>query len=139
MENHLYKIREHGKYGFMNQAGQVVIEPQYYEAENFYNGFSRVRFNNKLVPLDSLGRLLMKHLFNFVGNFEEELAMAADDTQIDDLIERLNLIMAAGQIRENTKDKILNAVKQVPASQNLDRLQMAMFLIMYSPDYLIFK
>ncbi|RMG76804.1 MAG: WG repeat-containing protein, partial [Bacteroidetes bacterium] len=76
MRKPLFKIRENGKFGFMDATGEIVIEPQYYEAEDFHNGFSRVRFNNKLVPLDSLGRLLMKHLFNFVGLFEEGFAKA---------------------------------------------------------------
>ena len=69
MKNPLFKIREYGKYGFMNIEGKVVIEPQYLEVEDFYNDFSRVRFNNKLVPLDCMGRLLMKHIFNHVGYF----------------------------------------------------------------------
>ena len=76
MKNPLFKIREKGKYGFINAEGDIVIEPQYFEAEDFYNDFSRVRFNNKLVPLDHLGRLLMKHSFNHVGYFEEGLAKA---------------------------------------------------------------
>ena len=74
MKNPLFKIREAGKYGFINAEGTVVIEPQYYDAEAFYNNFSRVRFNDKLVPLDCMGRLLMKHLFNHVGYFEDGLA-----------------------------------------------------------------
>ena len=76
MKSPLFKIREDGKYGFINAEGQVMIEPQYFEVEDFYNDFSRVRFNNKLVPLDSLGRLLMKHIFNHVGHFEDGLAKA---------------------------------------------------------------
>jgi hypothetical protein len=72
----LFKIRENGKYGFINDEGEVVIEAQYFEAEDFYNGFSRVKFNDKLVPLDSMGRLLLKHLFNHVSLFEEHLACA---------------------------------------------------------------
>jgi hypothetical protein len=76
MTTQLYKIRENNKFGFMNTAGEVVIEPQYYKVEDYYNGFSIATFNNKPVPLDNLGRLLMKHLFNFVGKFEERKARA---------------------------------------------------------------
>ncbi len=70
MQIPLFKIIEDGKYGFIDQTGAIVIEPQYLEAEDFYKGFSRVRFNNKLVPLDSQGRLLLKHSFNYVGYFD---------------------------------------------------------------------
>ena len=41
MRKPLFKIRENGKYGFMDTSGEVVIEPQYYDAEAFYNGFGR--------------------------------------------------------------------------------------------------
>ena len=33
MDQALFKIREKGKFGFINRQGEVVIEPQYYEAE----------------------------------------------------------------------------------------------------------
>ena len=57
MKKPLFKIREDGKYGFMDAMGEVVVEPQYVEAEDFYNGFSRVRLNDRMVPLDTQGRL----------------------------------------------------------------------------------
>ena len=67
----LFRIREQGRYGFIDATGQTVIQPQYIEAEPFTGDFSRVRFNDKLVPLDRLGRLLLRHVFNFVGHFSE--------------------------------------------------------------------
>ncbi|MCB9035270.1 MAG: WG repeat-containing protein [Lewinellaceae bacterium] len=51
----LFKIRENGKYGFIDAEGRMAIEPQYLEAEDFYNGFSRVRFNDKWVHIDAMG------------------------------------------------------------------------------------
>jgi len=74
MRKSLFKIREYGKYGFMDATGEVVIEPQYYAVEDFYNGFSRVQLNDRLVPLDEMGRLLMRRFFNYVGLFEEHMA-----------------------------------------------------------------
>ncbi|MBK6902659.1 MAG: WG repeat-containing protein [Saprospirales bacterium] len=61
MPPNLFKIRDHGKFGFIDAHGAVVIEPQYFEADDFYAGFSRVRLNNRLVPMDALGRLLLRH------------------------------------------------------------------------------
>ena len=34
----LYIIKENGKYGYIDSTGEIVIEPQYAEAEEFYNG-----------------------------------------------------------------------------------------------------
>ena len=74
MRKPLYIIREKGKYGFMDASGETVIEPQYFQVEDFYNGYSRILFNDKPVHLDAVGRLLMKHSFKYVGLFEENLA-----------------------------------------------------------------
>ncbi len=67
----------------------------------------------------------------------DEITMAADDNLVDDMVERMNLIMAAGQLKENTLQTIINTVKQVPVEQADIRVRIALFLIMYSPDYLI--
>ena len=64
LDQPLFRIREGGRYGFINAQGDMAIEPQFLEAEDFYNGFSRVLLNDRLVPMDKLGRLLMKRMFN---------------------------------------------------------------------------
>ena len=38
----LYPIRENGLWGYMNRAGEVVIEPQFAEAEPFRGGYAVV-------------------------------------------------------------------------------------------------
>ena len=42
MEELRFKIRDKGRFGFMDEHGNVVIEPQYVEAEDFYNLFAKV-------------------------------------------------------------------------------------------------
>jgi hypothetical protein len=63
MRQPLFKIRQNGFYGFINATGEVVIEPQYLEAGEFHNGFARVRLNDQWVPMDALGRLLLKRIY----------------------------------------------------------------------------
>ena len=70
----LFKIREKGKYGFIDADGEIVVEPQYPKVEDFHNGFARVRVFDRLVFIDALGRPLFKNLFNFIGLMEEGLA-----------------------------------------------------------------
>lgn len=74
MEELRFKIRDKGRFGFMDEHGNVVIEPQYVEAEDFYNLFAKVKFNDHYVHIDLLGRLLLKQLYKFIGYFEEDLA-----------------------------------------------------------------
>ena len=58
----------------------------------------------------------------------DELAMGTDD-QLNALIERLNLILAAGQMSDSTRTIIYNTVSQLPESQDYIRVRMALSLI----------
>lgn len=71
-------------------------------------------------------------------NLEDEIPMA-HDIRLEELLERLNLILVHGQMTERTKETIYTAVSQFPASNPERRVKMAIFLVMMSPDYLIFK
>jgi len=69
----------------------------------------------------------------------DELAMGTDD-KINELIERLNLILVSGQMSESTRQIIYDAVMQVPEDQQGDiRMKLALFLTLISPDYLILR
>lgn len=69
-------------------------------------------------------------------DFTDELALGTDD-QIGTLIERLNLILLAGQMSPETRAIIQNTVMQLPESDAAIRVRMAIYLAMISPDYLI--
>ncbi len=71
-------------------------------------------------------------------DLSDELALAGD-ADIYRLVERLNLILAHGQLKETTRANIVDKIKQVPENQPEFRVRIAMFLVMYSPDYMIIK
>ena len=66
----------------------------------------------------------------------DELAMGTD-AQLNTLLERLNLILCAGQMSAETRTTIYNTITQLPESQDYIRVRLAIFLTMISPDYLI--
>lgn len=71
-------------------------------------------------------------------NLAEEMQL--DDTaDVDELLERLNLILFHGQMTWDTRDRIRAALVQVPNSNFDIRIRMGIFLSMISPDYLIFR
>ncbi|MEM1328271.1 MAG: DUF1800 domain-containing protein [Bacteroidota bacterium] len=59
--------------------------------------------------------------------------------KVAELLERLNLVLASGQLSETTKTIIADTVKEIPQAQVEERLYMALFLVMVAPDYLILK
>jgi uncharacterized protein (DUF1800 family) len=71
-------------------------------------------------------------------NLDDELQL--DETaDVDELLERLNLILFHGQMTWDTRDRIKEALLLVPQDDWEIRIRMAIFLSMISPDYLIFR
>ncbi|MEM1119965.1 MAG: DUF1800 family protein, partial [Bacteroidota bacterium] len=80
-------------------------------------------------------------------DFSTEVTMV-DDDKLPELLDRLDLILAHGQISQRTKDAILPILKEMPIigynQENteflrLNRVRMAIYMIMSSPEYLINK
>ncbi|TAG03274.1 MAG: DUF1800 domain-containing protein [Betaproteobacteria bacterium] len=73
------------------------------------------------------------------GNVSAELALA---DQPDALIDRLNLLLMAGQIQPWLRDIVKQAINNIPITDNRardDRVATAVSLIMASPQYLVQK
>lgn len=71
-------------------------------------------------------------------NLTDELALDQPG-DVDELLERLNLILFHGQMTWTTRDRIREALLQVPQSNWDVRVRLAIFLSMTSPDYLILR
>lgn len=66
--------------------------------------------------------------------------MQLDETaDVDELLERLNLILFHGQMTWDTRDRMRAALVQVPDDDFEIRIRIGIFLSMISPDYLIFR
>ena len=73
---------------------------------------------------------------NFDLSDEEEISGLE---HVDALIERINLILLHGQMTPFTRNTIRNVLVEIPDKQSDIRLQMALYLAMISPDYLILR
>lgn len=62
-----------------------------------------------------------------------------EEGKIDELLERLDLILTHGQMTDKTKKLIREAVVGIPDHRAYLRGRTAIFLTMMSPDYLIFR
>jgi len=70
------------------------------------------------------------------STYSAELAMANNPVA---LIDRLNLLLVAGQMSLSTRDTILSAVNAIPASNTRGRVATAVALVMISPDFIVQK
>lgn len=63
----------------------------------------------------------------------------AEEGQLNAVLERLNLILAQGQLSEETKAVIMNAMHDFSAEKPEDQIRLMLFLIMVSPDFLVLR
>lgn len=73
-----------------------------------------------------------------VLNLEDEILLV-EEGKIEDMVERINLIMLHGMMSERTRQLILNALNLMEQSDPDEIVQTTLFLVMISPDYLIFR
>ncbi len=68
-EGRLFRIKQNGKYGYMDNTGNIVIEPQFYSASGFSEGLAKVGAG----LIDKTGKIVIKLQGSFLG-FSEGLA-----------------------------------------------------------------
>ncbi|MEM1123575.1 MAG: DUF1800 domain-containing protein [Bacteroidota bacterium] len=65
--------------------------------------------------------------------------MLGEEGRIDELLNRLDLLLTHGQMTDLTRSVIKNAIEKIPEYHSDLRGRMAIFLTMISPDYLILR
>jgi hypothetical protein len=73
------------------------------------------------------------------SSYVNEVAIAANTTQ---LIARLNLLLTANQLSDNTLNALsssLNTISTATAASILNKVHAAVFLVMASPDYQVMR
>ena len=71
---------------------------------------------------------------SFIISFEEELELADNPKA---LVERLDIVIANGMLTDDTRSIIIDAIEQI--ADPLEKIKMALYLILISPDYVILK
>jgi serine/threonine protein kinase len=77
----LHPIKIGDKYGYIDQTGRVVIQPQFDSADDFFEGMAVIRIGKKYGFIDKKGELLIPPQFDFTLNFSEGLAMVNIDNK----------------------------------------------------------
>ncbi len=65
----LFPIVKDGKWGYMDQGGKVVIEPQYACAWDFTEGLARVQVGLYRGYIDGTGKMVIEPQFGWAGRF----------------------------------------------------------------------
>lgn len=75
----LARIRQNGKYGFIDNTGKLIITPKYESAEAFAEGFAAVMLNGKVFYIDKKGTDVFKKTFTKGFLFAEGLAIVVNE------------------------------------------------------------
>ena len=73
----LHPVLLNGEWGYINNSGNLVIEPRYDEAREFQDGYAAVRRGTTWGYVsESTGELVISPQFSVAGDFSEDLAPA---------------------------------------------------------------
>src|ERR1039458_3116755 len=69
--SNLYVIKVCDKYGFINKAGKMIINPQFDNAHDFNDDLAVVKLGNKWGFIDKKGKIVINTLFDYAEDFSE--------------------------------------------------------------------
>ena len=76
------------------------------------------------------------------GSDRITLSLAAEQTRAADpagLVDHLNSLLMAGSMSPSMRNTLINAVNQIPATNSLERVRTAIYLVVNSPEYVVDK
>jgi len=74
--NGLAEVEINGKYGFIDESGEIVIEPKFDYVASFHRGLARVGMNGKYGFIDESGEIVIKPKFDEVSDFDEDISLS---------------------------------------------------------------
>lgn len=77
----LFRIIENGKYGFINNKGKVVIEPQFLFIGDFYGNLATARTSSGSGYIGRNGEFLISPKYDYAGDFYDTIAMVILDSK----------------------------------------------------------
>lgn len=73
-EKYLYLIKDNNKYGFIDENGNTIVEPQYEYASDFSQGYAVISYQGSYGYIDGLGQVVIQPQYELALNFSEGLA-----------------------------------------------------------------
>ena len=78
----LARIKQNGKYGYIDKSGKIVILPQFDETSDFSDGMAVIKKNDKYGYIDKNGSIIIQPQFEYAAGFSESLAMIKQNGKI---------------------------------------------------------
>jgi uncharacterized protein (DUF1800 family) len=92
----------------------------------------------------SIANYLRTAIYSSLGPASDRitLSLAAEQTRASDpagLVDHLNSVLMSGGMSSNMRNIMINAVTQIPASNTIERVRTAIYLVVNSPEFVVDK
>jgi uncharacterized protein (DUF1800 family) len=92
----------------------------------------------------SAANYLRTAIYSFLGPSSDRITLnlTAEQTRASDpagLVDHLNSVLMAGGMSSSARNIMINAVTQIPASNTLERVRTAIYLVVNSPEFVVDK
>ncbi|WP_338763047.1 WG repeat-containing protein [Bernardetia sp. ABR2-2B] len=109
-ENRL-PIKAGGKYGLMDEKGQVILPPTYSFIFPFENGTAKVKIGEHFKLIDKEGKTLLIPEYDYIGSFENGMALIVKDKKVGVTNNKGQLIIEPQYERLSIESGIIRARK----------------------------
>lgn len=75
----LYPVIMDNQFGYIDGHGKLIIKPRFEDADDFQDGFARIKVNGKWGFINSLGEITIEPTFDDVNNFANGYAKIKKD------------------------------------------------------------
>ncbi len=66
------RVRENGKWGYLDTNGNEIIAPQYEDASDFLDGLAKVKLNKKYGFVNMTGEFMIDAKYDYIGDFSKK-------------------------------------------------------------------
>ena len=109
-ENRL-PIKAGGKWGLMDEKGQVILPPTYSYIFPFENGTAKIKMGENFNLIDKTGKMLFDAEYEYIGSFENGMALIVKDKKVGVTNNKGQLIITPQYERLSIENGIIRARK----------------------------
>ncbi|MFB6456252.1 WG repeat-containing protein [Chitinophaga sp. Hz27] len=112
----LFIFTEHGKVGFIDQQGKIIIPPVYAEADDFSEGLAAVRSDGYFGYIDPSGKMIISAAYDRAEAFHNGMALVYKGTQAQYINKQGKLVFTSSYAKV---DRFKNGYAQITTTTQM--------------------
>ncbi|WP_338812403.1 WG repeat-containing protein [Bernardetia sp. Wsw4-3y2] len=104
-------IKAGGKYGLMDEKGQVILPPTYSMIMPFENGVAKVQLGQSFGIIDNTGKVILPLEYEYIGSFENNMALVVKGQKVGVTTNKGKIIIEPQYERLSIENGVIRARK----------------------------